>query len=82
VDRWVASGEPLCPHGVSRRKVDRSLDVLVSAEAGDDRLGDCADTENAKVTRDVAALLDVHRDARIVPESQRRFGKVSSEPRL
>ena len=35
--------------------------VLCFAEAGDDRLGDRANADDAEVTRDVTPFLDVHR---------------------
>jgi hypothetical protein len=61
LDGWVASGELIRPRGISRGEVDGALDVLSLAEACDDRLGDCPDTDDAKVTGHVASSRDLHR---------------------
>jgi hypothetical protein len=50
LDGWVASGEPARPPGASRREVDGGRVLLSFAQAGDDRLGDRADPDDAKVT--------------------------------
>ena len=51
VDGRIASGEPARPLGASRGQVEGARGLLAFAEAGDDRLGDCADADDAEVPR-------------------------------